>query len=569
MTFSLTRRRFTWRGRTLAVVPAAAMVAAGVSMVAVDPAGGNAPGLSLRLVAAAPTATAMRYPGGMDADLGLYLSVGASSPFEVRVRRASYRDPLTAELVTGTGRYLLTSPLPRTVTADFNGLQKFFKVTVTDRAGAVLAEDLASFCPAGGQGTYGQSVRTRSDAPETNPYPAYCAGSPFGFGMVMGTQQGWAARVDGQSVFLPNLKPGDYTVRVEVAAPWRSALGIPARDGVASVALEVVKATDPGPLAAQRRGRSGPPVPQSLARALEAGHIDGLDPTRTGPFAAGRVRSAPGVSDPGFVGGTTTAGGPTVTETHPHRRPTAPGGRQGPEPSVPAAVKPDLRSLPAFGMEVLDAGGDLGGQPGHQYLAFGATVWNAGPGPLVVDGFRKPGAGLMNAFQVFYDDQNRRVASADRGTLEYDPRPGHTHWHFTDFATYQLLGADGKKIVRSEKESFCLVPTDSVDLTRPGAQWQPESTGLDTACGGPNALGLREVLPAGWGDTYGQYLPGQSFDITDLPNGVYYVQVLANPVQNLIETDTTNNESRRKIILGGTTGARTVTVPPYQGLDIP
>jgi hypothetical protein len=77
------------------------------------------------------------------------------------------------------------------------------------------------------------------------------------------------------------------------------------------------------------------------------------------------------------------------------------------------------------------------------------------------------------------------------------------------------------------------------------------------------------VLDVGWGDTYQQYLPGQSFDITDLPNGTYFIQVKANPEGKLYETDTANNESPRKIILRGRPGQRTVKVPPYQGIDIP
>ncbi|MEU3305425.1 lysyl oxidase family protein, partial [Streptomyces sp. NPDC006678] len=67
----------------------------------------------------------------------------------------------------------------------------------------------------------------------------------------------------------------------------------------------------------------------------------------------------------------------------------------------------------------------------------------------------------------------------------------------------------------------------------------------------------------GSGDTYTQDLPGQSFDITGLPNGTYYIQVLANPENRLKETNTANNSALRKVILGGTPGQRTVTVPAH------
>jgi hypothetical protein len=202
----------------------------------------------------------------------------------------------------------------------------------------------------------------------------------------------------------------------------------------------------------------------------------------------------------------------------------------------------------------------------HQFLVFSSTVWNAGTSPLVVEGFRKPGAKVMTAYQYFYAGDHQ-LGYTKVGTMEYDSRPGHEHWHFTDFAQYNLLDSKQRLKIRSQKEAFCLAPTDAVDLTRRGAQWQPGSTGLYSACGQPNDLALRENLDAGWGDTYPQYKPGQSFDIDSVPNGTYYIEVLANPRHRLVETSTSNNRSLRKIVLGGTKGHRTVKVPPVGAVD--
>ena len=105
----------------------------------------------------------------------------------------------------------------------------------------------------------------------------------------------------------------------------------------------------------------------------------------------------------------------------------------------------------------------------------------------------------------------------------------HNHWHFEDFARYDLLDADKNYVARSRKQSFCLANTDAVDYTVPGADWQPENTDLATACGDQGALSIREVLAAGSGDTYAQYRAGQAFKIGDLPNGVYYIRVEGNP----------------------------------------
>ena len=94
----------------------------------------------------------------------------------------------------------------------------------------------------------------------------------------------------------------------------------------------------------------------------------------------------------------------------------------------------------------------------------------------------------------------------------------------------------------------------------------PDNTDLATACGDHNSLSTREVLAAGWGDTYAQFRAGQSFDLTKLKNGCYNIWVEGNPVINaktgartLIESDTTNNQAHRKVCIGGKAGHRTIT----------
>ena len=74
------------------------------------------------------------------------------------------------------------------------------------------------------------------------------------------------------------------------------------------------------------------------------------------------------------------------------------------------------------------------------------------------------------------------------------------------------------------------------------------------------------VLDVGSGDTYSQARPGQSFEVTDLPNGVYYIQVKANPANKLSELSTANNSSLRRIVLGGSKAQRTLYVPAVNGI---
>ena len=118
------------------------------------------------------------------------------------------------------------------------------------------------------------------------------------------------------------------------------------------------------------------------------------------------------------------------------------------------------------------------------------------------------------------------------------------------------------RAVRSKKEAFCLANTDSVDPTVPDAAWRTDTDDLGTACGEQSSQSIREVLAAGWGDTYAQFRAGQSFPLQGLPNGVYYIAVKGNPDGTLDRVVTPRTTSLRKIILSGQPpGHRKVRVP--------
>lgn len=472
----------------IAAAGIAVAVAAGAAPAATPP----KPALSL--VTATSSVTLYRYPDyGVDLDLGAYL-VASTLPFEIRVRRRSYHDPVRAAQVLEWNGARWYRPLPATLISNFDGMRKFLHIVITDAHGKTVVRRDATFCP----NTY-DTARTRPDAPDTSPYPMDCSANPFTVGAVWGIQAGWSSNLFSEGGDPAQLADGKYTATISVNSPYRRAFNMPAT--TKTVHVTVKKARDNLP-----------------------------------------SRSA-------------VAGGTAL----PH------GARPTGKPSAPTGPRPDLRSAPAWGI-VLDRGG-RGSK--RTYLDFSATVWNAGPSPLVVDGFRQPGKPLMDAYQYFYDSRGKQVGYEPTGTMEWDPRPGHMHWHFTDFARYQLLDANKKKIVRSQKEAFCLANTDMMDFTVRGANWQPDNTDLHTACGDLSSLSVREVLEVGSGDTYEQSLPGQSFDITSLPNGTYYIEVLANPKHRLYETSTGNNVSLRKVILGGTAKRRTVMVPPYELVKTP
>jgi hypothetical protein len=225
-----------------------------------------------------------------------------------------------------------------------------------------------------------------------------------------------------------------------------------------------------------------------------------------------------------------------------------------PDPST----EPDLVALPAFGISVYT-------RHDRQFLTFGANVWDRGPASLIVEGFRSTGSDSMRAYQYFSRD-GEVVGRIPVGSFEFDDTLGHDHWHFQQFARYRLLDEGRGKVLRSHKQAFCLAPTNAIDLLVRGAMWRPDTLGF-TSCAGSDSIWIRETLPTGWGDTYYQGIHGQSFNVTDLPNGRYYIEVTANPTGVLYETRSNNDTRLRKVILRGEGKHRRVSVPPWNGID--
>ena len=454
---------------------------------------------ALTLEASRADVTVYRYSDGGDTFMEGDLGVYAVADRKQAFRVKATRASYDRPIAARLVRKGKNRALP--APADFSGLTDFSRTTFRDGKGAVVATTSATFCP----NAY-ETVRRSPKAPATSPFPFSCDSNPYSLGAVWGLQAGYAVSLTGRgyddgSGALPDLRPGSYTATTSITPAYRKALRIPDAKAVAKVRVTVVKVED--------EECDDPEDCRQAARTSAA----------TARAAASRTERAPA---------------------------TLVGKR-----SKPSGPLPDLRSLPAWGI-VADG----------RYLNFSATVWNAGPGRLVVDGFRdKKNADLMDAYQYFFTAKGKQKGYAPVGGMEWDARSQHQHWHFKDFARYRLVAADQKTpVVDSGKEAFCLANTDAVDYTVKGANWKPENTDLSTACGDREALGVREVLDTGSGDTYAQFREGQAFDLTGVKNGTYYIEVAANPDKVLYEGSRKNNVSLRKVVLGGSKNKRTVAV---------
>ncbi len=460
----------------------------------------------LRLDNATDKVTLQRYGQRVELDIGIY-AIAGDEDFLIEAHRPSWYRPISAELIRSGGNVAL----PEDSFREFKKMAKFFSLTFTDRkTGATVVTKTYGFCPAG------NAVRIDPDASQpTKAYPSYCPYSPFTRGGVYGISRGYGIQALGDYGRPMRIGLGNYKATLTINPPYADLFGLAPEDSTASVKVDVVK---------------------------NNGSVCKTGSARYGCKTATRNSR---------TGASTAATGSDRVPREPSARPT------GPDQAAPTpAVLPDLQSLPATAINLR-----------RGYVSFAATVWNAGPSPLVVDGFRRKGEDIMDAYQYYYDVDGNEVGHEAAGTMEWDPRHGHTHWHFLDFARYRLLDADKHAVVRSRKEAFCLANTDAVDYTVDGANWNPYNTDLHTSCGGYASMAVREVLDTGSGDTYFQGLPGQSFNVKNLPNGKYFISVEANPFGVIHETKTTNNNSYRKIFIWGKGDNRRVIVPQKGVID--
>ncbi|VXB23362.1 lysyl oxidase family protein [Nocardioides sp. AX2bis] len=415
-------------------------------------------------------------------------AVAGAGDLEVRSNRPA-TDPYDGPITTTWTLGEQSGTFGSDLQDDFSGLPGLLEVSFTDAAGDPVGRTRpVTAC------LNGDSERIQPEGAASNAYPWGCPYNPYTLGSVQGVQDGYATRLWAGT--RTRLAVGSYTATIAVGDRYADAWGLDPEESHVDVPLTVRKAGDRGP-----DWQMGWRDQQAQAQARTAG-------------------------------GQGVAPRPATAEPAPRAAADLPEG----------TPMPDLRSLPAF---------EIGLNGKGTQMSFAANVWNGGDSPLVVDGFRTADEDTMAAYQYFFDTDGDQVAyqSVEESGF-YWHAENHRHWHFEDFARYQLLDADKQVVRDSGKVSFCLANTDAVDYTVAGADWHPENTDLSTACGNRRSLSVREVLSAGSGDTYAQYRAGQAFGrIKSLEDGTYYVRVSANPNGALVESDTTNNQVDRRVTL--------------------
>ena len=178
---------------------------------------------------------------------------------------------------------------------------------------------------------------------------------------------------------------------------------------------------------------------------------------------------------------------------------------------------------------------DVSQMPGRALLRFPTTIANAGDGPLEIWGGSDSGA-TQRVFQRVYQDGGD---SRDRLAGNFVFHPSHGHVHLEGFAIFSLRssnedGTPGPIVASGGKTSFCLL-----DISHPF----PEATADASLASGRGGSDCENVqgINVGYADVYGADLPDQWIDITELPDGEYFLEIETDPDNNLLETDDTNN----------------------------
>jgi hypothetical protein len=210
-------------------------------------------------------------------------------------------------------------------------------------------------------------------------------------------------------------------------------------------------------------------------------------------------------------------------------------------------LRPNMRSLAASQLRVVE-------EEGERRLRFAGSLANLGPGPMVV----RPGArGVcpprqISVRQIVYRDtagdgtfQRRRdPARLSRGAGCMLDHPTHDHWHFDAMARYSLRDAQGEVIAVRRKVSFCL---------RDNTRVRGGDRAVRRAYFGECDRRSDQGISPGWIDIYGPDLDGQYLVLpADTPTTTVCLVVTADPRDQLVETDETDNRSVLPLRIRGT-----------------
>jgi hypothetical protein len=203
--------------------------------------------------------------------------------------------------------------------------------------------------------------------------------------------------------------------------------------------------------------------------------------------------------------------------------------------AAPADLLPDLSMRKPADIRTETASG------GARRLRFSTTIVNIGKGPFETRASRSStSVRTMIVSQRIYNTAGGTRVNETTEVAKY-AGDGHDHWHVQNVARYELFARTGTGPVlrRDSKVGFCFFDTNAYDLSLPGAPATRQY--LETGCGSPSSLFIKNGVSVGWSDRYPWNFAFQWIDVTGLPAGDYFLKVTADPNGAFDELKEKNN----------------------------
>ena len=183
-------------------------------------------------------------------------------------------------------------------------------------------------------------------------------------------------------------------------------------------------------------------------------------------------------------------------------------------------------------------------EPGRRHLKLSVATPNIGLGKLYL-------YGVLPANPDGTQDVRQRVFRSDgsffdrlAGRFLYHPQHDHIHVEgWSQFHLREVLADSGVGaiVASGAKTSFCILDLTIHDSSLPNYNPSGEFHSCTSTIQG---------LSVGWADIYSKDLPGQNIDITDVPDGVYWLEAVVDPDSTILEARDNNNASRILVTLG-------------------
>lgn len=130
-------------------------------------------------------------------------------------------------------------------------------------------------------------------------------------------------------------------------------------------------------------------------------------------------------------------------------------------------------------------------------------------------------------------DADLAMGAPDPNGPQWDYDACHMHYHYLDFANYELVDAAGTVVAIGHKQSFCLRDDLEVISGSPSVGHDCNNQGLS----------------AGWADIYGNMLDCQYVDVTGVAPGAYQLRIELNAQHTIVESNYDNNVALFQVVL--------------------